>query len=125
MRTIFLFFAILFSQLNAQNPDTEGPEVKDAQFAGGAGQLSNFFAHHLRYPENAAVRHIEGAVVVAFTVDAAGFVRDAKVRNGLGHGCDQEALRLVQSMPRWEPATINGQPVGCGKTVRVDFRMAW
>lgn len=125
MRTIFLFFAILFSQLNAQNPDPEGPELREAQFAGGEKQLADFFSSHLNYPENAAVRHIEGAVVITFTIDAEGFVRDAKVRNGLGHGCDQEALRLVQSMPRWEPATINGKPVACGKTVRVHFRMAW
>jgi len=124
MKLFFLFFALLFSQLNAQNTKNEAPEVQDAQFAGGRQQISDYFSQHLRYPENAAVRHIEGTVVVVFTVDAEGYVRQAKIRSGLGHGCDQEALRLVQAMPRWEPATINGRPVACGKTVRVDFRMA-
>lgn len=125
MRTYFLFFALLLNQLNAQHRNNEGPEVKDAQFAGGYEQLSNFFSQHLRYPEKAAVRHIEGTVVVTFTVDAAGYIRDLKIRKGLGQGCDQEALRLVQSMPRWEPATINGRPVACGKTVGVDFKLAY
>lgn len=125
MRLLFLFFAFLFCQLNAQQHDPGGPEVKDAQFAGGMDQLAAFFSQHLRYPEKAAVRHIEGSVTVTFTVDAGGNIRNAKVRNGLGHDCDEEALRLVQSMPPWQPATINGRPVACGKTVRVDFRMAW
>jgi protein TonB len=124
MKTFFLFFACLVAQVNAQEIRNNGPEVTDAQFAGGAEQLSAFFSRHIRYPEKAAVRHIEGVVVVTFTVDATGAISNAKVRNGLGHGCDQEALRLVQSMPRWEPATINGRPVACGKTVRIDFRMA-
>ena len=125
MKVCFLFFALLISQLNAQNFSDDGPDVQDALFTGGQEQLSVFLSQHLRYPEKAAVRHVEGAVVVTFTVDAEGYVRNAKIRNGLGHGCDQEAMRLVQMLPRWEPATINGRPVACGKTVRVDFRMAW
>jgi protein TonB len=124
MRTFFLLFAFLFHHLDAQHLSHEGPDVQDAQFAGGQEQLSNFYTQHLRYPEKAAVRHIEGTVLVTFTVNAEGAVHNVKIRNGLGHGCDQEALRLVQSMPRWEPATLNGRPVACGKTVRVDFRMA-
>lgn len=124
MKTFFLLFAFMFNHLDAQKLSKEGPDVQDAQFAGGQEQLSNFFSQHLRYPEKAAVRHIEGTVVVTFTVDAEGAVRNVKIRSGLGHGCDQEALRLVQSLPRWEPATINGRPVACGKTVRVDFRLA-
>jgi len=123
MKSFFLFFVLLFNQLNAQPPNTEGPDVQDAQYAGGQEQLSNFFMQHLRYPEKAAVRHIEGTVVITFTIDPTGAVHNAKIRNSLGHGCDQEALRLVQSMPRWEPATLNGQPVACGKTIRVDFKM--
>lgn len=124
MKPIFLFFALLFSQLNAQPSNTDGPEVQDAKFAGGQDQLSEFLMQHLRYPEKAAARHIEGTVLVTFTIDARGVVRNAKIRNGLGHGCDQEALRLVESLPRWEPATLNGKPVACGKTLRVEFRMA-
>ncbi|GAB4487270.1 MAG: hypothetical protein OHK0019_02090 [Saprospiraceae bacterium] len=125
MKTSFLILALLISQLNAQDTDSEGPEVKNAQFAGGQEKLSEFFSRHLLYPEKAAIRHIEGAVMITFTVNADGTIRNEKVRNGLGHGCDQEALRLVQSMPRWEPATINGKPVACGQTVRVDFRMVY
>lgn len=123
MRALFLFITLLFSQLNAQNLNNSGPDVRDARFAGGPEQLSKYISQHLRYPESAAVRHIEGEVVIVFTVAANGSVCDAHVRYGLGNGCDEEALRLVQSMPRWEPATLNGQPVACGKTLRVNFRI--
>ena len=60
---------------------------------------------------------------MVFTVDAEGMVREAKIRRGLGQGCDEEALRLVQHMPRWEPATLNGNPIASGRTLRVEFRM--
>ncbi|MCW5922426.1 MAG: energy transducer TonB [Saprospiraceae bacterium] len=123
MRTLVLFFAIsLLNQLNAQKRHYEGPEVRDAQFADTFALLSQYFSQHLRYPEAAAMRHIEGVVVVTFTVNADGTIGQAKVRHGLGHGCDEEALRLVQAMPPWQPATLDGKPVACGKTVRIEFR---
>ena len=123
MKALFLFITLLFSHLNAQNLNNDGPDVRDARFAGGSEQLSKYISQHLRYPESAAVRHIEGEVIVIFTVDATGLICDANIRYGLENGCDEEALRLVQSMPRWEPATLNGRPVACGKTLRINFRM--
>ena len=120
MKTVVLILA-LFNHMNAQSP--EGPDFREAQFTGGSDQCSRYLFTHLKYPETAAVRHIEGSVSVVFTVDAEGMVRDAKVRRGLGQGCDEEALRLVQNMPRWEPATLNGIPIASGRTLRVEFRM--
>ncbi len=124
MRTVALIFAILFNQLNAQPlSNEEGADVSHAQFVGGAERLSQFFAQNLNYPHEAAVRHIEGAVMVTLVIDTAGVVQNAKVRRGLGHGCDEEALRLVQSMPKWHPALINEKPVASGATVQIDFRL--
>lgn len=123
MKSFLLIFVLVASQLNAQGPESDGPETTEAQFIGGREQLTTFFASHLHYPEMAAVRHIEGSVVLTFTIDTSGVVQNIKIRSGLGHGCDQEALRLVQNMPRWKPATFNGRPIASGKTVRVDFRM--
>jgi TonB family protein len=119
-----LFFALFLHQLNAQAPEKGGGlEVQGAIFAGGAEQLAQYFAQNLNYPQEAAVRHVEGTVAVTFTIDTAGVVCDAKVRSGLGHGCDEEALRLVQAMPKWKPALLDGKPIASGATVRVDFRL--
>lgn len=122
MKIFLLYFALLSNQMNAQALKG-GPEVQDAQFAGGQEKLSQYFAQHLRYPEKAAIRHIEGTVTVTFTIGSDGAVSKAKIRGGLGGDCDKEALRLVASMPKWQPATLNGKPIACGKTVRVEFRM--
>lgn len=123
MRMLIFLFAICLNQLNAQKHTYAGPEVLDAGFADTFAQLSNYFNQNLRYPAAAAMRHVEGTVVVTFTVNADGTIARAKIRHGLGHGCDEEALRLVQSMPRWQPATLNGRPIACGKTVYVNFRI--
>lgn len=67
-------------------------------------QLAHFIRNHLRYPNEARNKGIEGTVYVAFTVDASGRVLDPRVIVGIGGGCDEEALRVVRQMPRWEPA---------------------
>lgn len=67
-------------------------------------QLAAFIRSHLRYPNDARNKGIEGTVYVAFTVDASGRVLDPRVIVGIGGGCDEEALRVVRQMPRWEPA---------------------
>lgn len=124
MKTIFLFFALLFNQMNAQIlTDEDGAEIREARFAAGSEQLAQYLARNIQYPEKAAIRHIEGVVTVTFTVDTTGDIRDTKVRSGLGLGCDEEALRLVAAMPKWTPAFINGKPVASGKTLRIEFRM--
>lgn len=124
MRTLLLFFALFFHQMNAQVvSNNKGPEVTDARFVGGAEKLEAYFAGNMQYPDNALFRHLEGVVTITFTIDATGAVSKAQIRSGLGHGCDEEALRLVSNMPKWEPATLNGKPVASGKTLRIDFRM--
>ena len=123
---LFLFHVVLFQQLNAQPvTNDEGADVLDAQFAGGSEQMSLFFTRNMNYPDKAAVRHIEGTVVVVFTVDSAGGIRNPKIRKGLGHGCDEEAIRLVRTMPQWHPALLNGKPVATGKTLHINFKMPY
>ena len=124
MKTVLLFFALLFNQMNAQVVAFgDGAEVRNAEFAGGNDQLSAYLSQNMHYPQPAMVRHVEGAVIVTFTVDTAGAVQNVQIRNGLGHGCDEEAVRLVKAMPKWNPAFFNNKPVASGKTLRIDFRI--
>lgn len=119
-----MFFAIFFNQLNAQiTAKDPGADVEDAQFPGGHEKLNDYISLNLAYPEPATVRHVEGAVIVTFTVDTAGAAHNPKVRKGLGNGCDEEALRLVRTMPQWQPARLNGKPIATGKTLKIDFKM--
>lgn len=72
--------------------------IKSAYFEGGRAALEAFVKKELRYPKEALKAKIEGTVSVRYTVDYKGNVIDAGIISGLGHGCDEEALRIVRSL---------------------------
>ena len=55
-------------------------------------------------------------------VQADGSITDLDVMRGIGHGCDQEALRVVQMMPRWTPGELAGQPVPVYSSLAIEFK---
>lgn len=74
--------------------------------------LDAYVAKNLRVPAVVKKENLSGAVVVGYVVGAEGRVRDAKVERALCTSCDEEALRLVRTMPAWTPArNAQGQPV--------------
>jgi TonB family protein len=81
------------------------------QFPGGQTQLTRFIQTNLRYPAVAKEKKIQGNVYVSFFVEKDGSLRNMAVRQGLGNGCDEEAIRLVSSFPPWTPGMIGGNPV--------------
>lgn len=83
--------------------------------------LVAFIADYLEYPEEAKKSGIEGTVYVSFTIDQEGRVQHPKLRRDIGSGCGEEALRIVQNMPRWEPARQAGKPVNVQLTLPVNF----
>ena len=86
-------------------------------FPGGEEARLRFLRDNLRYPQIAREAGIQGTVFVTFVVERDGSVTDVRVIRGIGGGCDEEALRVVRAMPRWEPGRQRGQPV------RVQFNM--
>jgi TonB family protein len=77
------------------------------------GGLAEFYSQvdlNLRYPEPARKKKIQGRVFVEFVVERDGRITHAKVLHGLGYGCDEEALRLLRSSPRWLPGKMYGRP---------------
>jgi TonB family protein len=80
-----------------------------AEFEGGWESLIRFFQEQVTYPRAAVLDSITGTVEVLFAVDHEGYVRDATILRGIGAGCDQEVLRVVNLMPRWIPASNGGE----------------
>jgi TonB family protein len=81
------------------------------EFPGGEVARNRFLAENIFYPLQAATNGIQGTVYVSFVVDENGDVIDAKVIRGIGGGCDEESLRVVNLMPKWKPGTQKGNPV--------------
>ena len=106
----------------AINPDSVfvNPEVRP-QFVGGDKAFAAYVGKSIRYPQQALNRHISGKVYVSFTLSAQGKVQDAHVVSGPGNGLNEEALRLIWTMPAWEPGRVNGQPVRVACTLPIAF----
>jgi len=86
-------------------------------FAGGEESRIKFLQQNISYPQVAKEAGIQGTVFVTFVVEVDGSVSDVKVLRGIGGGCDEEAIRVVRSMPKWSPGKQRGRPV------RVQFNM--
>lgn len=82
-----------------------------AEFPGGMAAMMKFISQNMKYPSQARRMGTEGSVFVEFVVDQAGKIGDAKVIKGIGSGCDEEAVRVVNKMPPWKPGKQNGKPV--------------
>jgi periplasmic protein TonB len=80
-------------------------------FPGGEGELYKFISSNIRYPEEAKELGIQGRVFVNFVVEADGSITEVKLIRGIGGGCDEEALRVVRSMPKWVAGKQRGVPV--------------
>lgn len=88
------------------------------------GDLNKWILDHLRYPVSAKENNCEGRVLIRFEVREDGTVHVLSVQKR--SGCpelDNEAKRMITSMPLWRPAKLNGQPVDYTMTLPVIFRL--
>ena len=80
-------------------------------FPGGTEELMRFLGKNIQYPQMARETGIQGTVIVQFVVNKDGKISTVKVLRGIGGGCDEEAVRVVKSMPVWKPGKQNGVSV--------------
>ena len=83
----------------------------------------NYLVKNIRYPEDAKKKKIEGEVVLRFVIDDKGNVGDVKVAKAAHPSLDAEALRVIRSMPKWNPGKQNGKPVSVYFTQPILFRL--
>ena len=96
---------------------------KMPQFPGGDVALMNYVRDNLKYPEEAMKSGVQGHVVVKFVVSADGSVASPEVIRSVSPELDAEAVRVVESLPRWTPGTVDGKPVDAWFTIPVFFRL--
>ena len=83
--------------------------------------LGKYLQGNLHYPDAARENNITGRVIVKFVVDKKGRIRDARIIKGIGGGCDEEALRVIENMPRWRPGRMKKAGSKRLKPVKVYF----
>ena len=107
----------------ARNPVFTVVEVMP-EFPGGQGALLKFLATNVRYPESAVKNGIEGRVSCSFVVGKDGAISEAEVIRGVSPELNEEALRVINSMPVWSPGKQRGKVVNVKYTVPVTFRLS-
>ena len=92
-------------------------------FPDGEKALMEYLAKNIKYPSIARENGIEGRVIVGFVVSKTGNIEQVKVIRGIGGGCDEEAAKVIKSMPNWTPGKHNGKAVPVSYTVPVSFKL--
>ena len=90
---------------------------------GGMSAFMDYIKTNMRYPASAKENGTQGRVTVQFVVDEDGSIKDSKVLRSVDKDMDAEALRLINTMPKWKPGRQKGQPVAVKFTVPVMFRL--
>lgn len=108
-----------------QLADGEEANVVDEspEYPGGMEALYKYLAENIHYPEQAKNDQIQGRVVISFVVEKDGSISDAKVVRGIGGGCDEEALRVVNAMPKWTPGKMRGEVVRVNFNLPITFKL--
>jgi protein TonB len=90
-------------------------------FPDGTEAMYRYIYNTLNYPTAARANGISGQVIIQFIISAEGEIQEANVVRGIGSGCDEEALRVVNSMPTWNPGKHNGRKVPVRFTLPIKF----
>ena len=93
------------------------------QFPGGETALLQYLQENIKYPPKALKDSIQGRVVVQFVVDKAGSVGEVKVVRSVNKDLDDEAVRLIKTLPKFYPGRQNGQAVAVWYTLPVTFKL--
>jgi len=99
-------------------PPTAFP-AENPEFDGGDAALRNFIAKNIVYPQSARDAGQEGKVYITFVIDEQGHIESSKVLKGIGYGCDEESIRVINKLPKFKKPGRNTQ----GKPVKVIFNI--
>ncbi|MDE6330748.1 MAG: energy transducer TonB [Muribaculaceae bacterium] len=114
-----LFLSLILSAVGFLSMMADSP----ASFPGGEEAMLQYFAENTKYPEAAREFGIEGVVNVECRILTDGKIGNIKITRMLDPDLEQEAIRLIKSMPAWTPAEKGGRPVEQTVTIPVKFTL--
>jgi len=92
-------------------------------FIGGEKEMYSWMSAQIKYPEAAKETNIQGTVIVTFVVKKDGLITGVTVLKDIGGGCGEEAVRVVQAMPKWKEGRQNNVPVRVQFTLPIKFKL--
>lgn len=104
-------------------PEKKKEVVKFVDVMPSLKNMAKFIADNLEYPRQAIENGTAGIVYVTFVVEVDGSITDIKLLQGIGDGCEQEAMRVVGIMPLWEPGTLKNIPQRVQCNLPIKFRI--
>jgi TonB family protein len=143
---LFLLIGVFSCESEMKNPEnivkdalssdqsTETNEINSAdsvfveventpEFPGGNDALMNFIASNVKYPQVAKENGITGKVFVQFVVSKDGSVKNVTIARGVDKLLDEEALRVIKSLPNWTPGKNRGVAVNVQFTIPINFQL--
>lgn len=118
--------ALPTANMQTQQSATKAYEVVEVmpKFKGGESAMMEFLMMNMKYPQTAVKAKQQGRAIVGFVVRKDGTVSDVHITKSAGHAVlDEEAMRVVKSMPAWEPGKQKGKPVDVKYNVPITFRL--
>ena len=112
---------ICFDETGAEIPFYEFEKMPE--FPGGIEKLYEYLSSNLAYPKDARKLGIEGSVIISFKIDKDGSITKVELKSSVFKSLDEEAVRVVTNMPKWEPAMIDRKPVWFYYTLPVRFAL--
>lgn len=121
-----IFFACSSPEENTENSSEKAIVITEQvfivveqmpEYVGGEQAMYKFISEHINYPAQAKEEGIEGRVFISFIVETDGKISTVEILKGIGGGCDEEAMRVIEEMPNWNPGKQRG------KNVRVQYRV--
>lgn len=123
----------IIEEYEYEAPEIEEEEIVEAEvfivveempeFPGGPAKMMEYIQSNMKYPMMARESDIQGRVFVNFVVEPDGSISNVNVMRGIGGGCDEEAVRVVMSMPKWKPGKQRGSAVRVSFTVPIIFKL--
>lgn len=126
--SIFFSYQISFSQeIKREHEIIECFETKfydtPPTFKGGDVKMNKFIQKNLKYPLEATTAEIEGKVFIQFKISEKGKIDSINILKSIGFGCDEEARRIIQLMPKWNSVTNKKQFLAVRASIPIIFKL--
>jgi len=97
--------------------------TKQPSFPGGMDKFYKYIAASVKYPEEALKNNVQGRVYLSYVVETSGKLTEIKVERGIGSGLDEEAVRILENSPKWDPGYDGNTPVRVKYNIPIGFTL--